>query len=49
MAPGLVTVTIQDGWTLTRSDDHGGTFQPVSAVLGSLRAQQTRVWICSMA
>jgi hypothetical protein len=33
--PGLVSVTLRDGWRLEKSVDGGATFQPVSALLGS--------------
>jgi hypothetical protein len=43
LSPGLTNVTLLDNWTLTRSFDNGGTFRPVSALLGSQNLQQVRV------
>jgi hypothetical protein len=43
LSPGLTNVTLLDNWTLTRSTDGGGTFRPVSALLGSQNLQQVRV------
>jgi hypothetical protein len=43
LSPGLTNVTLLDNWALTRSTDGGGTFRPVSALLGSQNLQQVRV------
>ena len=43
LAPGLASVTLRDGWTLERSLDNGATYQPVSALLGSLNPAGLRV------
>ena len=43
--PGLVNVTLRDGWTLERSLDGGATFQPVSALLASPNPNVARVLV----
>jgi len=43
VAPGLVNVSLRDGWTLEKSTDGGGSFQPVSALLGSPNPNVIRV------
>lgn len=43
LPPGLVDVTLRDGWTLEKSVDGGATFQPVSALLGSPNPNLVRV------
>ena len=43
LQPGLFTVTLRDGWVLQKSVDGGTTFQPVSALLGSLNRAGFRV------
>ena len=43
LPPGLVTVRLVDGWTLTRSLDGGVSFAPVSALLGSPNPSATRI------
>jgi hypothetical protein len=43
LSPGLTNVRLHDDWVLTRSTDGGGTFRPVSALLGSQNVQQVRV------
>jgi len=43
LPPGLTNVTLLDDWALTRSTDGGGTFRPVSALLGNRNLQQVRV------
>jgi len=43
LPPGLVTVQLLDGWTLTKSVDGGATFAPVSALLGSPNPNAARV------
>jgi len=43
--PGLVGVTLRDGWTLERSTDNGATFQPVSALLASPNPSNMRVLV----
>jgi hypothetical protein len=40
--PGLASVTLRAGWTLERSLDSGATYQPVSALLGSLNPASLR-------
>jgi len=43
VAPGLVNISLRDGWTLEKSTDGGATFQPVSALLGSPNPNVVRV------
>jgi hypothetical protein len=43
LAPGLASVELRSGWTLERSTDGGSTYQPVSALLGSLNPAGLRV------
>jgi hypothetical protein len=43
LAPGVVDVSLRDGWTLEKSIDGGATFQPVSALLGSPNPNVVRV------
>lgn len=43
LPPGITNVTLLDGWTLERSVDLGGTYTPVSAVLGTLNPFAVRV------
>jgi hypothetical protein len=43
LPPGLVTITLRDGWSLEKSTDGGATFQPVSALLGSPNPNALRV------
>jgi hypothetical protein len=43
LPPGLNAVTLLDGWTLSRSDDFGASFTPVSAVLGTVNPFGVRV------
>jgi len=43
--PGLVNVTLRDGWRLERSTDDGATFQPVSALLASPNPNAARVLV----
>jgi hypothetical protein len=43
LAPGLVNISLRDGWTLEKSTDGGATFQPVSALLGSPNPNVVRV------
>src|SRR6185295_17809123 len=43
LAPGLVNVSLRDGWALEKSTDGGATFQPVSALLGSPNPNIVRV------
>lgn len=43
VAPGLVNVSLRDGWSLEKSVDGGVTFQPVSALLGSPNPNIVRV------
>jgi hypothetical protein len=43
LPPGVVNVTLRDGWTLEKSIDGGRTFQPVSALLGSPNPNATRI------
>lgn len=40
---GLASITLRDGWTLERSLDNGATYQPVSALLGSVNPTTLRV------
>lgn len=41
--PGLVDVTLLDGWSLEKSTDGGLTFQRVSALLGSPQTNSLRI------
>jgi hypothetical protein len=41
--PGVYLIRLHDGWTLEKSIDGGGTFEPVSALLGSANPQNLRV------
>lgn len=43
LPPGLASVSLRDGWTLERSLDNGSTYQPVSALLGSVNPASLRV------
>jgi hypothetical protein len=43
LPPGLASVSLRDGWTLERSTDGGATYQPVSALLGSVNPAGLRV------
>src|SRR5262245_17503249 len=43
VAPGLVNVSLLDGWSLEKSIDGGATFQPVSALLGSPNPNIVRI------
>lgn len=43
VAPGLVNVSLRDGWTLEKSTDGGATFLPVSALLGSPNPNIVRI------
>jgi len=43
LTPGVVNVTLLDGWTLEKSLDGGLTFQPVSALLGSPNPNAIRI------
>ncbi len=43
LPPGIVTVQLLDGWTLTKSVDGGLTFTPVSALLGSPNPNAARI------
>ena len=43
LPPGLASVGLRDGWTLERSTDNGSTYQPVSALLGSVNPVSLRV------
>ncbi|MEZ4361902.1 MAG: hypothetical protein R3B48_17055 [Kofleriaceae bacterium] len=43
LPPGLTTVLLRPGWSLTRSADGGATFEPVSALLGSANPATLRV------
>jgi hypothetical protein len=43
LPPGLVNVTLLDGWSLEKSTDGGATFQPVSALLGSPQTNSLRI------
>src|SRR3954469_17016693 len=36
VTPGINAIQLLDGWTLSRSTDGGATFEPVSAVLGTM-------------
>ena len=43
LPPGIVDVTLLDGWSLEKSTDGGVTFQPVSALLGSPQTNALRI------
>ena len=43
VAPGLVNVSLRDGWALEKSTDGGATFLPVSALLGSPNPNIVRI------
>jgi hypothetical protein len=43
LPPGVVNVTLLDGWSLEKSTDGGVTFQPVSALLGSPNPNALRI------
>jgi hypothetical protein len=43
LPPGIVNVTLLDGWSLQKSVDGGVTFQPVSALLGSPNPNALRI------
>lgn len=43
LPPGVASVFLRDGWTLEKSTDGGVTFQPVSALLGSLNPSPVRI------
>jgi hypothetical protein len=41
--PGITSVLLDSGWTLSKSTDGGASFQPVSALLGSFNPATVRV------
>jgi hypothetical protein len=43
LPPGLTSVLLRPGWMLSRSNDGGGSFTPVSALLGSANPLTLRV------
>jgi hypothetical protein len=43
--PGIATIALLDGWSLLKSTDGGVSFQPVSALLGTLNPQTQRVLV----
>jgi hypothetical protein len=43
LPPGLVNVSLRDGWSLEKSTDGGGSFQPVSALLGTANPSTVRI------
>jgi hypothetical protein len=43
LPPGIVNITLLDGWSLEKSTDGGVTFQPVSALLGSPNPNGVRI------
>ncbi len=43
LPPGVVNITLLDGWSLEKSTDGGVTFQPVSALLGSPNPNALRI------
>jgi len=43
LPPGLVNVSLRDGWSLEKSTDGGASFQPVSALLGSANPSTVRI------
>lgn len=43
LSPGRISVLLRDGWALEKSVDNGGTFQPVSALLGSKNPSGARI------
>jgi hypothetical protein len=43
LPPGLISISLLDGWTLTQSSDGGATFTPVNALLGSSNPTAARV------
>ncbi|HEX3764817.1 MAG TPA: hypothetical protein VHW23_39245 [Kofleriaceae bacterium] len=43
LPPGLASVFLEPGWTLQKSTDGGGTFQPVQALLGSVNPNGVRI------
>jgi hypothetical protein len=43
LPPGRISVRLHDGWILEKSVDNGATFQPVSALLGSLNPSGARI------
>lgn len=43
LPPGLISIELLDGWTLTQSVDGGLTFTPVSALLGSSNPSSQRI------
>lgn len=43
VSPGIVFISLRDGWTLEKSTDGGASFQPVSALLGSPNPNIVRV------
>lgn len=43
LPPGLAVIFLRDGWTLEKSTDGGVTFQPVSALLGSINPGGVRI------
>jgi len=43
LPPGIASVLLEPGWTLQKSTDGGGTFQPVSALLGSVNPSGVRI------
>jgi hypothetical protein len=45
LPPGIVDISLRDGWTLEKSVDGGASFQPVSALLGSPNPNVVRVLV----
>jgi hypothetical protein len=43
LTPGLYEVQLLDGWLLERSGDGGATYDPISAIIGSLNPVPVRV------